>query len=119
MDEQINHAFSLIKDHVYPHVNVSIFSNMIQIDRKTIELKIAFIFQYLDDVPNETREETIQHTAVFWNQVHIAKQIRRKYVKYREYTQMGHHHMHLANDDEAHILKQKAHMMMTSCNLLG
>ena len=82
MDEQINHAFSIVKDCVYTQVNVSIFSNMIQIDCKTIELKIAFIFQYPDDVPNETREETIRCTAVFWNQVHIAKQIRRKRVKY-------------------------------------
>ena len=59
MDEKISHAFSLVKDCVYTQVNVSIFSNMIQIDCKTIELKIVFIFQYPDDIPNETREETI------------------------------------------------------------
>ena len=59
MDEQINHTFSLVKDHVYTQVNVSIFSNMMQIDCKTIELKIAYIFQYPDNVSNETREETI------------------------------------------------------------
>ena len=67
--------------------------------------------QYLDDVPNESLENTTRHIKVYWEQVPAAKRIRREVIAGGTYWEMVHQQMHLPNSDEAKVLLQKAHML--------
>ena len=65
----------------------------------------------MDDIPAELMEDTKRHTKVYWEQVLAAKRIRRKVIAEGTYWEMVHQHMQLANDNEAEVLLQKAHML--------